>query len=218
MTSLGATGAGELGISPGTVLPGRSVHGVRPTMIPRRVLSGVNHHVLLPLPLSLHLLKIRLDGSVHDAFSQGLTCGMDVLDVRSRLVSLLLLRLHHHHHHLPSLLLLPTLPHLQTWPSRKSVATLMARYTALENRFSALEARIDGLVAAQAANYSKLSTLVEAQQAIISTVTTLTEKMDTVASRLEKLFESVPSPGPSSSPGRSSAPTHQTSTSKYRVR
>ncbi|KAK3885525.1 hypothetical protein Pcinc_010266 [Petrolisthes cinctipes] len=101
---------------------------------------------------------------------------------------------------------------------RKSVATLMARCTALENRFSALEARIDGLVAAQAANDSKLSTLVEAQQAIISTVTTLTEKMDTVASRLEKLFESVPSPGPSSSPGRSSAPTHRTSTSKYRVR
>ncbi|KAK3890016.1 hypothetical protein Pcinc_006013 [Petrolisthes cinctipes] len=100
---------------------------------------------------------------------------------------------------------------------RKSVATLMARCTALENRFSALEARINGLVAAQAANDSKLSTLVEAQQAIISTVTTLTEKMDTVASRLEKLFESVPSPGPSS-PGRSSAPTHRTSTSKYRVR
>ncbi|KAK3891810.1 hypothetical protein Pcinc_004280 [Petrolisthes cinctipes] len=101
---------------------------------------------------------------------------------------------------------------------RKSVATLMARCTALENCFSALEARIDGLVATQAANDSKLSTLVEAQQAIISTVTTLTEKMDTVASRLEKLFESVPSPGPSSSPGRSSAPTHRTSTSKYRVR
>ncbi|KAK3893651.1 hypothetical protein Pcinc_002564 [Petrolisthes cinctipes] len=106
MTSLGATGTGELGISPGTVLPGRSVHGVPPTMIPRRVLPGVNHHVLLPPPLSLHLLRIHLDGSVHDAFSQGLTCGMDVLDVRSRLVSLLLLRTHHH---LPSLLLLPAL-------------------------------------------------------------------------------------------------------------
>ncbi|KAK3893344.1 hypothetical protein Pcinc_002898 [Petrolisthes cinctipes] len=93
-----------------------------PTMIPRRVLSGANHNVLLPPPLSLHLLRIRLDGSVHDAFSQGLTCGMDVLDVRSRLVSLLLLRFHHRH--LPSLLLQLALPHLQTWPSASLLLSL----------------------------------------------------------------------------------------------
>ncbi|KAK3868771.1 hypothetical protein Pcinc_025809 [Petrolisthes cinctipes] len=55
---------------------------------------------------------------------------------------------------------------------RKSVATLMSRCTAFENRFSALVAWIDGLVAPQAANNSKLYTLVEARQAIISTAPT----------------------------------------------
>ncbi|KAK4298612.1 hypothetical protein Pmani_029063 [Petrolisthes manimaculis] len=113
----------------------------------------------------------------------------------------------------------PTIP---AWPPdlalRKSVATLMKRCTALKNRFSALEPRIDGLVATQAANDSKLSSLVEAQQTIISTVTTLTEKIDIVVSRLEKLFEADPSPAPSPSPGRPSALAHQTSTSKYKVR
>ncbi|KAK3884721.1 hypothetical protein Pcinc_011039 [Petrolisthes cinctipes] len=213
MTSLGATGAGELGISPGTVLPGRSVHGVRPTMIPRRVLSGVNHHILLPPPPE-DMSRWKCPRCLQPEVNVWHGCTRRKVQARVSTIA-----------PPPP----PPPPPPQSAPPtspasppdlalRKSVATLMARCTDLENRFSALEARIDELVAAQAANDSKLSTLVEAQQAIISTVTILTEKMDTVASRLEKFFESVPSPGPSSSPGRSSAPTHRTSTSKYRVR
>lgn len=52
-----------------------------------------------------------------------------------------------------------------------------------------LLARIDGLVAAQAANGPLFFILIEVQQVIISTVTILTSRMVTVASRLEKLRE-----------------------------
>jgi len=99
---------------------------------------------------------------------------------------------------------------------RKSVTSLMARCTALENRFTALETRIDTLVASHAASDSKLSTMVEAQQGVITAISFLTDKMDSVASRLEKLCVSFSLSGPSTSTDCLS--TSRSSTSKHKIR
>ena len=77
---------------------------------------------------------------------------------------------------------------------RKSFSTLMCRCTALEDKFTTIDSRIDSLVAAHAVADSKLSTVVEAQQSIISAITIiyiLTNRMDFIGSQLEKLCESL---------------------------
>ena len=99
---------------------------------------------------------------------------------------------------------------------RKSVAALLERCKALEDRFSAFDARIEGLVTSHSTTASKISLAVEAQDAIVSTVTTLVEKVDTLASRVEKLFASLLATGPSASRSSSSTPRSPRSNGKVR--
>lgn len=155
---------------------------------------------------------------LHAVFSQGLICGMVVLDAKTPVGSRASTTTP------PMPLPLPpppppsqtdgspsVLPHLWIKPSASLLLPSWYDLRPLRTAFPSLKPGLTNWLPLMQQLTSNLP-----PWSVILAVNILADKMETIASRLEKFCELMPSPGMSPSPGRSYVHIHRTPSSKHR--